>query len=210
MRVSFRFWIFSAVAALAVVALVWTLGRGFGAHPLTIPSASLSNWTLVTSDGTDPWVAAAQPPAALTAELLRQVGQQAGQPLVTPRHPGVPLVLRSEFDDALQGVYGVDEVLRIARDSGVDTATFQPVCIARKVSGTGEARSELYFLILDAPAFNQMRIDLSPTQPEHAGIGTYDPGTVTPVLVIGATGGNIDQWWPLTVDRATDCQAAIN
>jgi hypothetical protein len=203
------FWIVATVAAAGVVALVWTLGQGFGGHPLSISPVQLSNWTLVTSDGTDPWVVAAQPPATFSSDLLRQVSRQAGQPLVPPHHAGVPLVLRSEFDDALQGVYGVDEVLRIARDAGVDTTAFQPFCIARKVQGTGSSRAELYFLVLDAPAFNQMRIDLTPTQPEHAGIGTYDPTVVTPVLVIGATDDRFDRWWPLTVNRDTDCQARV-
>jgi hypothetical protein len=189
--------------------LVWTLGQGFGGHPLSLPPSSLSNWTLVVSDGTDPWIVAAQPPASLSSELLREVTARAGGSLSVPRHPGLPLVLRSEFDDALQGVYGVDEVLRIARDAGVDSATFEPVCIARKVSGSGRAQSELYFLVLDAPAFNQMRIDLTPTQPEHAGIGMYDPATVTPVLMIGSTSSTLDPWWPLTVERATDCQAML-
>jgi hypothetical protein len=208
-RIPLKFWIVGAAALLAVGALVWTLGQGFGGQPLSVPPSSLSNWTLVVSDGTDPWIVAAQPPASLSSELLRQVTARAGRPLATPRHPGLPLVLRSEFDDALQGVYGVDEVIRIARDTGVDSATFQPVCIARKVSGSGSAQSELYFLVLDAPAFNQMRIDLTPTQPEHAGIGMYDPATVTPVLIIGSTSSTLDQWWPLTVNRAADCQAML-
>ena len=56
-----------------------------------------------------------------------------------------------------------------------------PVCIARKVADDGRASAELYFIVFESAAFNQMRLDLTPTQPEHAGIGTYDPGTLTPV-----------------------------
>jgi hypothetical protein len=208
-RVPLKFWIVVAAVLVAVGALVWILGQGFGGHPFVLPVSSLSNWTLVVSDGTDPWIVAAQPPASLSSDLLREVTTRTGRPLTPPRHPGLPLVLRSEFDDALQGVYGVDEVLRIARDAGVDSATFQPICIARKVSGSGSAQSELYFLALDSPAFNQMRIDLTPTQPEHAGIGMYDPTTVTPVLVIGSTGNTLDDWWPMTVNRPVDCQAML-
>jgi hypothetical protein len=208
-RFPLKLWIILATAVLAVVVLLWTLGQGFGGHPLSLAASSLSHWGLVISDGTDPWVVAAQPPGSLTSQLLSEVTRQAGRPIVAPLRPAVPLVLRSEFDDALQGVYGVDEVLRIARDDGVDTGTFRPVCIARKVQGNGSSRAELYFLVLDSSAFNQMRIDLTPAQPEHAGIGMYDPTTVTPVLVIGSTDGTVDRWWPIAVNRDTDCQARV-
>ena len=209
MRVPPAFWIAATCVALAAGGLVWILGQGFGGHPLSIADATLANWPLVTSDGTDPWIVAARPPDSLITQLLQDVSRQSGRTLVPPPHPGLPLVLRAEFDDALQGVYGIDEVLRIARDAGVDTATFTPVCIARKVAGTGPGRAELYFIVFDAPAFDQMRVDLTPTQPEHAGIGMYDPSTVTPVLVVGATDSSFERWWPLTVNRATDCQATL-
>lgn len=202
-------------ALFVVVALVlagagaaWWLARP-DATPYTVPPAALEKWTLVTSDGTDPWIVAMQPPEALTASLFAEASRRAGRSLIPPPHPGLPLVLRTEFDEGLQGVYGTDSVLRIARESGVETSTFEPVCLAHQTVRRAGATAELYFVPFVSEAFTKVRVDLVPAQPEHGGIGIYEPSTLIPALVVGSTEASADGWWPLAFDQARDCEAPV-
>jgi hypothetical protein len=199
-----------AMLALAVVGAWYVTRRPAATPPPALPQAALSGWTLVTSDGTDPWVVAAKPPEALTSSLFKEASRRSGRALIAPPQLVVPLVLRAEFEDGLQGVYGTDSVLRIAREAGVETATFRPVCLAhRTANDSGSGRAELYFVPFESQAFNQMRVDLLPAQPEHAGVGVYEPATVTPVLVVGATDASFERWWPMRFDPASDCAADL-
>ena len=205
-----KLFVFIALAVVAVAAaLTWFVSRERTRKPYVVPQAALSGWTLVTSDGTDPWVVGARPPDALTSSLFEEVSRRAGRTLVAPPHRALALVLRSEFDDGLQGVYGTDSVLRIASDAGIESARFQPVCLGHRTSTGLGGRSDLYFVAFDSPAFNQMRVDLLPAQPEHAGVGVYEPATLTPILIVGATDNAFDRWWPLTFDPARDCEADL-
>jgi len=128
---------------------------------------------------------------------------------VAPAHPGLPLVLRTEFDEGLQGVYGTDSVLRIARESGVETSTFEPVCLAHHTASRPQGRAELYFVPFVSAAFTNVRVDLVPAQAEHGGIGIYEPSTLIPALIVGSTEADVDGWWPLAFDRERDCEAPV-
>jgi len=169
----------------------------------------LAGWALVASDGTDPWVVALKPPDPLSSTLFTEASRRAGRTLVAPPHSAMPLVLRSEFDDSLQGVYGTDSVLRIARDAGIQDEAFDPVCLAHRTADGPAGRADVYFVPFTSSAFNQMRIDLTPAEPEHAGIGVYDPGALTPLLIVGASGAHFDRWFPLPFDPRSDCVASL-
>ena len=203
----------SLVFALLIVIVGvagWRLWlRHKDAGTLTIPQTSLSGWPLVASDGTDPWVVGMKPPDALTSTLFTEASRRAGRSLTAPPHAALPLVLRSEFDDSLQGVYGTDSVLRIARDAGIEDEPLGPVCLAHRSAESPSGRAELYFVPFTSSAFNQMRVDLTPTEPEHAGIGVYDPGSLTPILIVGASDSHFEQWLPLRFDAARDCEAPL-
>lgn len=203
-------------AALAVVAILILAAAGVAwwrarpdATPYTVPPTVLEKWTLVTSDGTDPWIVAMKPPEALTASLFAEASRRAGRSLISPAHPGLPLVLRTEFDEGLQGVYGTDSVLRIARESGVETSTFEPVCLAHHTVSRPEGRADVYFVPFVSDAFTKVRVDLMPAQPEHGGIGIYEPSTLIAALIVGTTADDIDGWWPLVFDQARDCEAPV-
>jgi hypothetical protein len=206
-----RSWLTWAALVLVVAgvgaALWYALRRD--TSPYTVSAAALSDWTVVTSDGTDPWVVALQPPSTLTSALFADVSRRTRTTLIAPRHPALPLVLQTEFEEALQGVYGSDSVMRMAHDAGVDTTAFAPVCLAHRSASGPSGRAELYFVPFEAAAFNQFRVDLTPTEPEHAGIGIYAPGTLSPILIIGATDAHFERWWPLAFDRARDCVAEL-
>ena len=52
-------------------------------------------------------------------------------------------------------------------------------------------------------------MELQPDFPEHAGIGVYDPGALTPVLPIATTDTEFSRWWPIRLDRVSDCEAQV-
>ena len=170
---------------------------------------AFASWPIIVSNGTDPWIAALAPPQEVMATLSAEVTRRAGRPLVAPTHPGLPLVLRTEFDEGLQGVYGTDSVVRMARDAGVDTAHLQPLCLAHQVRDGANGRAEIYFVPFESPEFSQLRLDLTPTEPEHAGVGIYEAGTLTPILIIGTTDENLERWWPLRFNAASDCVGTV-
>ena len=62
---------------------------------------------------------------------------------------------------------------------------------------------------MPSPAFNALRLELQPDFPEHAGIGVYDAGALTPALPIATTGADFGHWWPIRLERITDCQAQV-
>lgn len=200
-----------ALAALGVAAAaaVW-IGTRRDTTPYTLPPQAEPRWALVTSDGTDPWIVGVAPPESLLTALVSQVKSRTDRTLVSPAHMAIPLVLRSEFDESLQGAFGIDSVNRMAADLGLDASrAFEPVCLARRTVQGADGDADLYFVPFTSSAFDELRVALMPEHPEQAGIGMYDPGLLTPVLVIGATENGFDTWWPLRVDPARDCEAEI-
>lgn len=200
----------AALLAMVVGGLVWTILRDSRSEPYSIPRAALSGWTLEAGGAEDPWVVAARPPAAVAAALLKAVSGKTQQRLIAPPNARLGLVLRSEYDEGLQGVYGADAILRMARDAGLENATFEPICVGHKVDATSTVRRELFFVAFDAPEFRQLRADLIPPFPEHAGTGVYDPTTLSAVLPIGSTDGQLTGWFPFTFDKQVDCIAKVD
>jgi hypothetical protein len=195
------------VAGVAAAAWWWTHRPDTARYH--IPDATLSNWTLVTSDGTDPWIVGVQPPEGLTSSLFNEVTRRSRAHLVAPPHPALPLVLRSEFEEGLQGVYGTDTVLRLAHEAGIENAAFTPTCLAHQRRDGPSGTADMYFVPFESEAFNQLRVGLLPAQPEHAGIGIYDPATLSPVLIVAASDPDFERWLPLQFDREHDCEAPL-
>ncbi|MGC4084894.1 MAG: hypothetical protein QM736_22965 [Vicinamibacterales bacterium] len=203
-----------ALVVLLIVALLagvaWYLTHRVDRTPVAVAPAAHDRWTMVTSDGTDPWVVGMKPPESLTTSLFEQVSARAGTALVAPPHPAIPLVLRSEFDEALQGAFGVDSIQRMAIDAGLDAdVPFEPVCLAHKTVDGVDGPAELYFVPFVSAGFNQLRVNLMPEHPEQAGIGIYDPSILTPILVVAASDSSFDRWWPLRFDQDRDCEAPV-
>lgn len=177
--------------------------------PTAIAADAFANWPIVASDGTDPWVVAVTPPARLVATLAQDATQHAGRPLLSPPHAGMPLVLRNEFEEGLQGVFGTDSVMRMAHDAGLDASRLEPVCLAHQTRTDANGRAEVYFVPFDSAPFSQLRVDLIPAFPEQAGTGIYDPSTLSPILIVGATDDAFERWWPLRFDHERDCVADV-
>lgn len=198
------------VGFLVLAGAAWYLTLGHRTDvPVSVAPEVLARWTLVVSDGTDPWTVGVRPPDALMNMLFEDATRRTGRTLVRPPHPALPLVLRSESDEGLQGVYPTDSVLRIARQAGIEDVEFQPVCLAHRTRRRPESAAELYFAAFTSAPFAQFRIDLTPPQPEHAGVGIYEPATLSPILMIGATDNDFAAWWPLQFDPALDCESPL-
>jgi hypothetical protein len=198
------------VAVSAVVAmLVWMVVLDQRSEPYSIDRALLTGWKLGLGTAEDPWVIAVQPPAALTQSLFQQISKKVGRSLVAPPHSALPLVMRKEHDDALQGVFGVTDIDRMARGTFSDTSRFEPVCIGHLVDDRSGSAGELFFLAVNSREFNDLRIEIQPDFPEHAGIGIYDAGSLTPILPIATTDKDFDRWWPIRLDEAVNCQAQV-
>jgi hypothetical protein len=207
--VSRKFLLVLTLAAGVVLGLLWSLQRGMRSQQYHVDRAALTGWRVVLGASEDPWIVALEPPQSLTTSLLQQVMANVDRRLVAPRHALLPLVMRQEHDEALQGVYGAEDIQRMARQAIAGESTFEPVCIGHRVNPVGAASGELYFLAVTSPAFNALRLELRPDFPEHAGIGVYDAGALTPILPIATIGADFDHWWPIRLERMTDCQAEV-
>jgi hypothetical protein len=209
MRQSAKSGLVLSLSAIAVALLVWTIAGDRASQPYTVPRTGLSAWTVVTSHGDEPWLLGLQPAPALAEALVEQLSEKTGMALVAPAQTVLPLVLRAEYDDALQGVYGVDSLLRVARDVAIESATFEPICIAHRAESAGAAERQLYYIAFNSAGFREFRADLMPPQPEHGGTGVYDPAALVPLMPVAATDSDFGRWWPLAFDRRTDCQAQL-
>ena len=208
-RFSPKILLITVTAAAVVAALVWMVVLDQRSEPYSVDGAMLSGWKVAMGSAEDPWVMAVQPPAALTATLFEQVSNKVGRPLVAPPHFALPLVMRKEHDDALQGVFGVTDIDRMARGTFSDTSRFEPVCIGHLVDDRNGSSGELFFLAVNSREFNDLRIEIQPDFPEHAGIGIYDAGSLTPILPIATTDNDFERWWPVRLDETVDCQARV-
>lgn len=209
MKLSGNFLGVLTVLALGVGALVWSVARDATSQPYTVQRRSLSGWTIVAGQPDDPWVVGALPPPAFSDSLLRQVSEKTHRALLAPGRPSLPLVMRDEYAEGLQGVYGADAIMRIARNTGIETTTFEPVCVGHRIDPSQNEPGEIFFVVFSSPDFARLRQALVPAFPEHAGTGMYYPETLRPILAIAATGGDFARWWPMRIDEPTDCQAQV-
>jgi hypothetical protein len=203
-----------AIVLAAVLVLSWlfirTL-RNANSAPYSADGAFLTNWRIVTGQNREPGVVSLQAPSQLTADLFRQLFERTMQSLAAPARPTVPLVLQGEYDESLQGVHSVDNIVNIAREAGLESARFNVVCMAQRHESAPGRNAQLFFVVLESPAFTRFRHQLMPTQPEHGGTGApYEPAALRPVLVVASTDQDFGRWFPLKVDQERDCRAPIN
>ena len=190
-----------ALALLGGLAFFAIRGRG----PYNVEAKELSGWTLVRGEPGEPALVGLQPPAPLPTELFNQVLGRRGPALVAPAHPMVPLVLQSEYSDSLQGAYSVEDILDLARDTGVSDARFEPVCVGQR----RDSAQQLFYVVFSAPAFDTFRERLTPLFQEHAGAVPYDPSLVRPILAVAATDQKFTHLWPVAFNAASDCESSL-
>ena len=177
--------------------------------PYTIDPAHLQNWTLSLESAPLPAapMLVLRPPPELAPSMFRQVFSRGMESLSAPNVPAIPLLLRSEFESAFGGRLPADALLATARAAGLESATFTPRCLAhRRVSDPGVTR-QLFFVLFDAPGFDQFRRQIA-SLPEASG-GAFDSVALSPVLFIGASQDSLNRWLPLRADPEGDCVAPI-
>lgn len=127
-----------------------------------------------------------------------------------PMVPAIPLVLKGEFDRAFAGGVTPNALIAAARSAGLESGSVAPRCLAyRRVSEPGATR-QLYFVLLNAPAFERFRQQIASLRDGHAvPTDTFDPAALSPVLFIGASDSAFNRWLPLRADPNTDCLAPI-
>jgi hypothetical protein len=198
-----------AVAVLAV--LVARSARSTSAQPFTIARPHLAGWTLALAPDADPLGSSLSitPKAELMRPLARDLFARMGESLHYPP-AAMPVVLRSEFERAMAGVLTPGALLDAAREAGLESATFQPRCMARRrISAPGVVRG-VYFLLFDLPQFAQFREQVALRLRAAGGDASlFDPAALSPVLIAADLDGNFTGWMPLRANPAADCFAPV-
>ena len=200
-----------AVVSLLAVLFVWS-AQSTRSTPFTVRRQHLTGWTLKLSPDPDSLDAllSIQPQAELMPPLARDLFARSGESLHYPP-AAMPLVLRSEFQRAMVGILTPEALLGAARDLGLESAAFQPRCMARRrISEPGLVQG-VYFLVFDLPLFTQFREQVA--QRLRAGGGDaalFDPAALSPVVIAADLEGSFSRWQPLRADPDADCFAAIS
>jgi hypothetical protein len=201
-----------ALVAVAVLAMLFVRSAGSTrAQPFTVKRPHLAGWTLTIAPEGDPLGSSLSitPKAELMPPLARDLFAREGESLHYPP-PAMPVVLRSEFQRAIAGVLTAEALLDSAREAGLESATFEPRCMARhRVSSPGVIRA-VYFLLFDVPQFGQFREQLA-QRLRAAGRdpALFDPAALSPVVIAADLDGGFSGWLPLRADPDVDCFAPI-
>jgi hypothetical protein len=197
-----------AVAALAV--LFVRSAQSTSAQPFTIARQHLAVWTLTLAPDADPLgsLLSITPTPDLMRPLANDLFGRMGESLHYPP-PAMPVVLRSEFQRDMAGVLTPEQLLDAAREAGLESATFQPRCMAQKrVSAPGVLRG-VYFLVFDLPQFQQFREQVAQRLRAAGRDPLFDPAAMSPVVLAADLDGSFSGWLPLRADPAVDCFAPV-
>ena len=180
------------------------------AEPYVVERQHLQGWTLeletpVTS--TSP-VLVMRPPLQFGSGLFNQVFARMMESMKGASTGGVPVILGGEYERSLAGRYTPQGLLDAARAAGLDRAALTPECVAvRRVSEPGLTR-QVYFVMFDWPAFVQFREQVARDIQDVPTAGTYQPASLSPVMIIAATDADFDRWLPISASD-DDCVAPV-
>jgi hypothetical protein len=197
------------VLALVVAGVLFFAQVFRSRRPYVIHRSELTGWQVVLGRLGGGVTVGLQPPPSLATDLYEQVTDRAGTQLAAPAQSIVPLVLREEFDTSLMGVLSAEEIVDIARQSGIESASFEPVCMAQHSDDSAGQDERLFFVLFESPEFERARADLMLMHPEHGGAVEFDPKALSPILTVAATDGEFARWWSLLPHDQRDCQIAM-
>ncbi len=203
-----------AIGVAALATLVWlflsTLQDTI-AEPYDAGDVDFSGWTLVAGAPARGQFAALglRPPQPLAPALFDQLFARTMASMTTPGDPMLPIVLGSELQGELGIVLTPDEMLTVARQAGLDQLALRPVCMAVKREPFMGRTREFFFVLFDAPELAAVRAQLGALAAERGVPDALDDSTFPFVLPLAASDAEFSSWWPLVVDRDTDCQAPI-
>ena len=180
--------------------------------PFVVADQDLAPWRLVVGPDTDAlgsWLSLS-PPQSLAGPLGRQVFARGGESVRYPNPAALPLLLVAEHDAALAGVLTPEMLVTLALEAGLESAALEPICMARRrISEPGGTRG-VYFVLFDAPEFGAFRLQVAEALDRAGGdTSRFDPGALSPVLIVAGLEGNFDRWLPLRANPEEDCLAPI-
>ena len=180
--------------------------------PFVIGGQDLAPWSLVLGPDTDAlgsWLSLS-PPQSLAGPLGRQVFARGGESVRYPSPAALPLLLVAEYDAALAGVLTSEVLVTLAREAGLESAAFEPICMAhRRISEPGGTRG-IYFVLFDAPEFGTFRLQVAEALDRAGGdTSRFDERALSPVLIVAGLEGNFSRWLPLRANPEVDCLAPI-
>jgi hypothetical protein len=202
------------LAVLAVLAVMFLRSvRSTRAEPFAVERESLTGWTLVVQPPADPlgsWLAL-RPPSRLATLLGNEIFHRGGESVSYPSPPLVPLLLQSEFERAFAGTVSPEKIESLGRTAAFESTTWAPRCMGyRRISEPGLSAA-VYFVLLDAAAFDGFRQDLVELLRTSGGNPSlFDPAALSPVLVVAAVEGTFSRWMPLRADPQADCLAPVD
>ena len=200
-----------ALVAVGVLAVMFVRSaRSVRAAPFAIARQDLTGWTLTVApvDQLDSLLSIT-PREGLMPPLSRELFDRLGESLHYPP-AAMPIVLRSEFQRAMAGALTPETLLDAARDAGLESATFQPRCMARRRISTPGLVRGVYFLLFDLPVFTQFREQVAERlKAAGADPSLFDPAALSPVLIAADLDGSFSRWLPLRADPDADCFAPI-
>lgn len=201
-----------AVVAVGLLGVLFVRSaRSTIAEPFTIARHDLTAWTLTLAPADDPLgsVLSITPKAALMPPLSNELFARMGQSLHYPP-TAMPVVLRSEFERAMAGALTPEALLDAARKAGLESAMFQPRCMAQRRTSSPGLVQGVYFLLFDLPLFTQVREQVA-QQLRAAGRDAtlFDPTALSPVLIAAGLDSSFRRWLPLRADPEADCFAPV-
>jgi hypothetical protein len=201
-----------ALVAMGLLAVLFVRSaRSVRAAPFTIARQDLQGWTLTVATTVDELdsLLSITPREGLMPPLSRELFDRLGESLHYPP-AAMPVVLRSEFERAMAGKLTPETLLGAARDAGLESATFQPRCMARRRISTPGLVQGVYFLLFDLPLFTQFREQVAQRLRAAGGDPSlFDPAALSPVLIAADLDGSFSRWLPLRADPEADCFAPI-
>ena len=202
-----------ALVALGVLGVLFVRSaRSVRAEPFEVARDRLARWTLAIDPepNASGVILALRPQRELASALFNQVFARAGESLNSPVPAEMPLVLQSEVDPRVAGTLAPEALLAVARAAGLESATFEPRCMAhRRVSQPGMTR-QVYFLLFEWPAFDEFRRQLAQRMRDAGGSASaFDAAALSPVVIVAASDAAFSRWLPLRANVDEDCFAPI-
>ena len=113
----------------------------------------------------------------------------------------MPIVLASEYAEALKTVVTPDELVNLARAAGLEKEAVVPVCMGVTKDPLSGRVSLRFFLVFESPAFTRLRAELARLHEARGAAGDFRPSALLPILPVALVRkAAFRRWWPFQVD----------
>ena len=201
-----------ALAALAGLGVLFVRSADSSrSEPFTVSRDRLSGWRLeLEPDAASRVVLTLRSDPQLATGVSRQLFVRAAESQNTPARPGIPLVLRSEYERAMAGAVTPAMLLAAARESGLETGPITPHCLVVRRLSEPRAPRAVYFILFDAPQFGVFRQQVAQLVRGAGGDASlFDPAALSPALIVAALDDEFERWLPLRITSDAECLAPI-